>query len=362
MPGMGRRLPRALVWGVVLLGALGGGCAGPRNAIAPHPLPHELSKVALPAYVIESPDVILIDAIRLVPKPPYRVEPLDLLGIEVVEALPDRPIKGVFNVDADGTVNLGFDYGSVRLAGLTLEQARDAIALYLRRRLKPGFTVTVVVAESRALQLIRGPHLVQTDGTVNLGLYGSVFVDNMTIPDAKAALEAHLSQFLVSPEISVSVSGFNSKVFYLIFEGGGVSGDQILRVPMTGKTTVLDALAQLNGVPFQASTKRIKVVRPAPSDSCAEMQMPVDYNAIVKCGQTATNYQLFPGDRVYVSAAPLIKADAYLGRITAPFERAMGFSLLFTSVYNAFNTLGRNNGFGGSNNNNSTTAVITPIR
>lgn len=336
MPGMGRQLPRALVWGVVMAGLLGSGCAAHRHHIAPPPVPHELARAALPPYVIESPDVLLIDAIRLVPRPPYKVEPFDALGIRVTETLPEQPIQGVFGVEADGTVNLGFNYGSPRVVGMTLEQAREAIDKHLSKTLKPGYKVEVAVAESRALQLIRGPHLVQTDGTVNLGLYGSVFVDNMSIPQAKATIEAHLSQFLVNPEISVSVSGFNSKVFYVVFEGGGLTGDQIVRLPVTAKTTVLDALGQINGLPIQVARTRMSLVRPAPSTACgSELVLPVRYKDIVLCGKTETNYQIYPGDRLVVRAAPLLRLDAYMGRVLAPLERVLGFTLLTTSTYTA---------------------------
>lgn len=353
MPGMGRQLPRALVWGVVVAGVLTSGCTTHKHLHhnAPPPVPHELARAALPPYVIESPDVLLIDAIRLVPKPPYKVEPFDSLGIRVTETLPEQPIQGVYSVEADGTVNLGFNYGSPRVAGLTLEQAREAIEKHLQRSLKPGFRVEVAVAESRALQLIRGPHLVQTDGTVNLGLYGSVFVDNMSIPQAKATIEAHLSQFLVNPEISLSVSGFNSKVFFIVFEGAGVTGDQIIRLPMQAKTTVLDALGQLNGLPFQVSSKRIQVVRPAPSSACgSELVLPVNYKDIVLCGKTETNYQLYPGDRLVVRAAPLVRLDAIIARITAPYERLLGTALLTNSVISSIQSIqvGPQGGGGGT--------------
>src|SRR5687768_17087199 len=37
------------------------------------PVPKELNKVTMPAYMVETPDIILIDAIRVIPLPPYRV-------------------------------------------------------------------------------------------------------------------------------------------------------------------------------------------------------------------------------------------------------------------------------------------------
>jgi polysaccharide export outer membrane protein len=80
------------------------------------PLPVELCKISLPPYMIEPPDILLIDTVRMIPRPPYRVEPLDVIIVQVTEALPNQPIGGVYSVSPDGTINLGYVYGSVRIA------------------------------------------------------------------------------------------------------------------------------------------------------------------------------------------------------------------------------------------------------
>ncbi|MFM8984663.1 MAG: hypothetical protein ACKONH_01140, partial [Planctomycetia bacterium] len=41
----------------------------------------ELAKVTLPAYVIEPPDILLVDALRVVPKPPFRIQSFDTLQV-----------------------------------------------------------------------------------------------------------------------------------------------------------------------------------------------------------------------------------------------------------------------------------------
>jgi polysaccharide export outer membrane protein len=333
MPGFaaGRRIGILCV--AALLGALATGC----QVACPTPLPEiprELATVSQPPYVIEPPDILLIDAIRLIPKPPYRIEPLDALAIRVSPTAEDQPIAGIYPVEPDGTVNLGFSYGSVRLARLTLDEARDALVLFLKGKgLKPGFVVTIAVAESRAMQLIRGPHLVRVDGTVSLGVYGSVYVDNMTIPQAKSAIECHLAQFLVDPEISLDVSGYNSKVFYIVSDGAG-SGEQVTRLPMTGKTTVLDAIGLVNGLSPVACKCRMWVARPAPCGTGGELTLPVDWNGIVRRGETATNYQLLPGDRIYINSDPLVTIDTYVARILSPVERTFGAILLVNTTLN----------------------------
>jgi polysaccharide export outer membrane protein len=317
------------VWLGALLCVLDLGCHA--TPCPPADVPRELAKVSLPPYVIESPDVLQIDAIRLVPKPPYRIEPLDTLVLRVTETLPEQPIAGVYAVEPEGTVTLGFDYGSVVVAGLTVPEARAAIARHLRGSLKPGYQVSVAIGQSRAMQLIRGPHLVRTDGTISLGTYGSVYVDDLTVPQAKEAIEKHLGQFLLNPEISLDVIGFNSKVFYVITDGGGY-GQQVTRLPMTGKTTVLDAVGLVNGLGPVSSKHRIWVARPAPSGTCSEQTLAVDWGGITERGETATNYQLLPGDRLFIQSNPLVRIDTYMARLYAPFERVLGITLLGTSV------------------------------
>jgi polysaccharide export outer membrane protein len=248
---------------------------------------------------------------------------------------------------------------------MTVEQAKVAIARHLLKSLNPGYQVSVVMNESRALQLIRGAHLVQTDGTVNLGLYGSVYVDNMTVAQAKSALEAHLAQFLVKPEISLSVSGFNSKVFYVISDGGGVAGEQITRLPVTGKTTILDALGLVNGMPFHAAKHKMWLIRPAPAGSCEGLVLPIDYKGIVQRGETETNYQILPGDRLYVKAAPLLTADAYLARVLAPIDRLLGTTLLTNGVISSLQTISTFHSTQGAVNTTggtSTGVIVTPVR
>src|SRR3954454_2162590 len=59
---------------------------------------------------------------------PYIIEPPDLLLVEVLEALPGRPISGERLVRPDGTISLGF-YGDLHVRGLTVPQAKEKIVL-----------------------------------------------------------------------------------------------------------------------------------------------------------------------------------------------------------------------------------------
>jgi len=95
--------------------------------------PRELTKVNLPDYAIEPPDVLVLDSIRLVPKPPYRVEPGDVIFIQATNTPADRPISGAYRIEPDGSVRLGPSYGSVNVDQKTIEEANKTIETHLAK-------------------------------------------------------------------------------------------------------------------------------------------------------------------------------------------------------------------------------------
>jgi polysaccharide export outer membrane protein len=313
-----------------------GCCQFPHHDTTPPDVPTELNRQSEGEYVLDTPDIVIIDALRLLPIPPYKIEPQDILQISATGTLVE-PIAGLYPVDPDGTVRLGTTYGSVQVEGMLLAEAKKAIETELKKTLKEP-VVQVGLAQSRALQQIRGEHLIRPDGTVGLGVYGSVHIAGMTLDEAKQAIEEHLKKYVRKPQISVDVFSYNSKVYYVITDGGGY-GEQVYRFAKTGNETVLDAISQINGLPAVASRKRIWVARPALEHDPDEI-LPVDWKAITRRGATGTNYQVLAGDRIYVQAEPLVTTDTYLARIISPIERMLGVTLLGASMYKAVNTAG----------------------
>ena len=318
--------------------AVGCHSIGPRQQ-QPKPLPpvnapRELAKASLPDYLIEPPDVLMIDAVRVVPVGVQKIAPADVLMVQATATFPDQPIDGAVVVGADGAISLGPAYGSVRVLGLTPDEARQTVEQHLRQILK-STVVSLSVLQSAAKQQIAGEHLVGPDGTVNLGTYGRVYVTGQTVEQARARIEAHLSQFLQQPEVAVDVVGYNSKVYYIISEGAGF-GDAVTRMPVTGNETVLDAIASVNGL-TQVSSKKIWISRPSPYEMGKDQILPVDWVGVTKGASTATNYQIMPGDRIFVAENRLIAFDSALGKLLAPAERIVGFTLLSTSTVQAIN-------------------------
>jgi len=309
-----------------------------RESSVPPPMlpPREMAMRSLPAYRIEPPDVIQIEVLKLMPLPPYHIENYDVLQVKALNALPDQPIFDHFIVD-EGKINLGPAYGWIRVAGMTIDECTDAIRAHLQELLRQP-EVSVTLARASGLQPVTGPYLVGPDGTVNLRQYGSVYVSGMTVLESKLAIERHLCQFLDSPEISVDVGAYNSKTYYIITAGAGM-GDNVVRVPVTGNETVLDAISQVQGL-SQMSSKEIWIARPAPGEFGCQQIMPVDWDAIAHGGMTSTNYQIMPGDRVFIQADPALTATNLIGKIIGPVERLFGITSLAASTIRSGQMIG----------------------
>src|SRR5262245_24199881 len=73
------------------------------HAEAPPPVPRELMKYRLADYIIEPPDILLIDAVSIIPKPPYKINTGDVLIVRVPGAPDIDPVGGVYPVELDGT-------------------------------------------------------------------------------------------------------------------------------------------------------------------------------------------------------------------------------------------------------------------
>lgn len=335
----------------------------------PGPLPTELNKVSHPPYTVAPPDVLTIEAVRLTLPDADKLQPGDIVNIQVSGTLPDQPILGKYRVGADGRVHLGFSYGSIKIGGMTLDQAQRAIRDHLAppRGILRNPQVFIGLEQRPDPQLDLGgqrlraeggrdgalrEYLVRPDGTIHLGAYGCVYVAGLTLNQVKWVVERHLSQYFIDPLVAVDVRSYGSKVYYVILDYGGAAPDgvaavnqQVFRFPYTGNETVLDAIAQVSGLPAQASQRRIWVARPSPCHAHCNQILPVDWKAIVQGASTCTNYQIFPGDRIYVSHDPFVATDRFLNRLLQPIDRVFNSMILGTSAVNGF----RGGGGGGGN-------------
>lgn len=245
--------------------------------------------------VIDPPDIVAIEAIKVVPKAPYCIAARDVVQLHVI-GTPGRPIFGNYPVDSYGYVNLGPPYGTVSLAGLTIAESQLAIKQHLEQRL-PTVYVSVCLGRSTARQQIEGQHLVGPDGKISLGNYGRVTISGMTLDESKAAIERHLEQFLDDPDISLDVYKYSTKTYDVIVELP--NGQAISRFSCENET-VVDGVRRGMQV---TDAKGLKVwVKRQSRHGNGDEVLHVDLPAIMSDRYSPTNYGLQAGDSIHIAA------------------------------------------------------------
>jgi RNA polymerase sigma factor (sigma-70 family) len=212
--------------------------------------------------------------------PSYVVEPPDLIVVEVQEALPGMPITGERLVRPDGKISLGY-YGEVHVAGLTTDEIKVKVIDYLRK------------------------HLTDTQ----LGLIA---------PDPHQPRRSKTVSAADSVRVYVEVKAYNSKNYYIL---GDVVAPG--RLPVTGNETVLDAINFAGGLLPSASRSKLRLVRPAVPGVSGAQVLDVNHSAIVYEGDPATNYQLRPGDRLIVLHDPKPEAETAHDELAPPAARPL---------------------------------------
>ena len=148
-------------------------------------IPRELDKVTLPEYRVEPPDILVLEAVTNIRPAESPLKAGDELLVQVANGLPlDRGdldpetfpieyelkmqfeqdfkvINRIYRVGTNGVVDLGPEYGRVKVVGLTVDQAKAAIENHMKKEVglkQPK--VAVSMPDVAGIQQIVGEHLV----------------------------------------------------------------------------------------------------------------------------------------------------------------------------------------------------------
>lgn len=160
----------------------------------------------------------------------------------------------------------------------------------------------IVSVRPTAVGLDRERVRVQADGSIDLGFDGAVEVAGLTLSQAEAKVAALLTErarvrrtSLSDPvEVSLQLADDSpSKVYYVL---GTVATQG--EFPIRGGETVLKAILTA-GLRSNSLPEKAYLVRPQPVGG-EPLILRIDWAGIKERGETLTNYQLMPGDRVVV--------------------------------------------------------------
>lgn len=169
-------------------------------------------------------------------------------------------------------------------------------------RVEPGDGLLVLPHDLESRIRLPTDQTVLTDGTIDLGKYGRLYVAGRTVPEIEGLVHSAIQAKEKADDfgfIDVRIVNRASKVYYVI---GEVTTPG--RFPLIGNETVLDGILMAGGMTDRSSWRDVILVRP--TNDGPGMVLKVNIGDITRLGTAGTNYQLAPGDRIYVGSRHLL--------------------------------------------------------
>ena len=165
---------------------------------------------------------------------------------------------------------------------------------------------------------VSGDFYINSEGKIQYEFVGDLKILGMTKDEVKDLVTNSLSKYIVTPDVTVKIIGYNSKVVYVIGEVGAPG-----KIYMHGDTiTVREALLQAGLPLLSASMKKSRLVTPA--DSGKAERKYVNVEALLYDGDLRENLMMKPGDVLYIPATILTKAMRAINPVAAPIGTAVG--------------------------------------
>lgn len=190
-------------------------------------------------------------------------------------------------------------------------------------RVEAGDVLVIEPNDFNSSVQLPSDHTVQQEGTIDLGVYGRIQVAGLTVPEIQQQVEdSVLRQQSLRQQSEIGLASHSVKVpgraeersdfgvlVRLVSQEQGVvyvMGEVNApgAYPIVGSETVLDAIITAGGLSDRANDRKIMLTRPR-AEGQPRVILPVRYQQIVQLGETTTNYQLQPGDRIYVPSLTL---------------------------------------------------------
>lgn len=154
---------------------------------------------------------------------------------------------------------------------------------------------------------------VRSDGKIFV-LLTEIPVDGLTTDQAAGAITRELATFFRNPRVEVRVKEFNSKKVRVFGAVGVATRASGTTLPLTGRTTLLEAIGKAGGFHPGANMERVRVTR---ADGLAYT---VNMFRFMQEGDAGLDFVLDNGDTVFIPEQ--VKSDAQrvylIGEVKAP--------------------------------------------
>ena len=158
-------------------------------------------------------------------------------------------------------------------------------------RIGPGDLLDVFITRGSTQERLQIP--VRANGRISVS-FVELSVDGLTADQAAREIARELSVYFRKPSVEVQVKEYNSKKVSILGAVGATPRGGVGTIPLTGRTTLLEAIAKAGGLAPNASLERVRVTR-EPGKSYT-----VNMFRYIQEGDLSQDFVLDTGDVIFV--------------------------------------------------------------
>lgn len=163
---------------------------------------------------------------------------------------------------------------------------------------------------------VSGQFIINSEGKIQYEFIGDIKVEGLKKGAVKELLTNRLSEYIISPDVTVKIIGYNSKIVYVIGEVRAPG-----KIYMRGDTiTVREALVQAGLPLLTGKISQSRLI--TPSDTGKVEKKMVNIQKLLYEGDLRENLIMNPGDTLYVPPTMMTKAMRVIQPVAAPINSA----------------------------------------
>jgi len=163
---------------------------------------------------------------------------------------------------------------------------------------------------------VSGEYIINSEGKIQYEFIGDIKIEGLRKDEVKTLLTERLSEYIISPDVTIKIIGYYSKIVYVVGEVARPG-----KVYMRGDTITTREALVLAGLPLL--TGKIKHSRLiTPSDTGKVERKMVNVHKLLYEGDLRENLVMKPGDTLYIPPTFMAKALRVIQPVTAPISAA----------------------------------------
>ncbi len=163
---------------------------------------------------------------------------------------------------------------------------------------------------------VSGQYTINMEGKIQYEFVGDLPISGYTKEQATDVIAKKLATYIVNPQVTVKIVGYNSKIVYVVGEVGRPG-----KIFMRGDTiSVREALLDAGLPLLSANTAKASMF--TPSDNGKVERRSVNVDDLLYKGDLRQNFVMRPGDTLYLPATFWAKAMRVITPVTQPVGQA----------------------------------------